>query len=187
MGPTGTMGERARAITAGSLNTRLPVRYMLGAWLAVLSAVAYLDRTNISHCRVQMATNSRSTTPPRLGFSVAFLIGYAAFRSPPGCCQTPGPAGCWPGSGLVERLHGTHKLVRRACVARSDSGVVRFALGAGEAVMYPAASSLWRDGFRSRTRQGQWAGVRRVGVGSGLTPPLVTVESFLQHGWRTSF
>ena len=38
--------------------TRLPIRYLLVVWLGMLSAVAYLDRTNISVAGIQIADDA---------------------------------------------------------------------------------------------------------------------------------
>jgi ACS family glucarate transporter-like MFS transporter len=64
---------------------------------------------------------------------------------------------------------------------------VRFALGAGEATMYPAASQFVERWFPVQER-GRANGLifGGVGVGSGLTPPLVTAI-ILHFGWRASF
>ena len=60
------------------------VRYRLVFWLFVLTAVAYLDRTNISiagvHIRRQFGIDNT-----QLGWLIsAFLLGYAAFQIPAG-------------------------------------------------------------------------------------------------------
>jgi ACS family glucarate transporter-like MFS transporter len=64
---------------------------------------------------------------------------------------------------------------------------IRFALGAGEAVIYPAANQ-----FVARWVPEQERGVINglifagVGAGSGLTPPLLA-WFILHHGWRSAF
>src|SRR5271166_3258213 len=62
----------------------LPVRYLLVLWLLVLSAVAFLDRTNISIAGVQIGREFQIDNA-RLGWVFsAFLIGYASFQIPGG-------------------------------------------------------------------------------------------------------
>jgi ACS family glucarate transporter-like MFS transporter len=65
--------------------------------------------------------------------------------------------------------------------------LVRFALGAGEATMYPATSQFVACWFPVQER-GKANGVifGGIGIGSGLTPPLVTAI-ILHFGWRASF
>jgi ACS family glucarate transporter-like MFS transporter len=63
---------------------------------------------------------------------------------------------------------------------------VRFALGAGEATMFPATSQFVERWFPVQER-GKANGLIFAGVGlSGLTPPLVK-EIILRYGWRASF
>src|SRR5260370_15778098 len=62
----------------------LPIRYLLVTWLFVLSAVAYLDRTNISIAGIQIGKEF-AIDNTHLGWVFsAFLIGYAAFQVPAG-------------------------------------------------------------------------------------------------------
>jgi ACS family glucarate transporter-like MFS transporter len=65
--------------------------------------------------------------------------------------------------------------------------LVRIALGAGEAIMYPAANQFVERWFPIAER-GKANGIifGGVGIGSGLTPPLLTAI-VLQFGWRASF
>jgi len=60
------------------------MRYLLVLWLFVLSAVAYLDRTNISIAGIHIGREF-AVDNVHLGrvFS-AFLVGYAAFQVPVG-------------------------------------------------------------------------------------------------------
>jgi len=61
-----------------------PIRYLLVLWLFVLSAVAYLDRTNISIAGVQISREF-AVDNTHLGWVFsAFLIGYATFQIPAG-------------------------------------------------------------------------------------------------------
>src|ERR1039458_1315105 len=61
-----------------------PIRYFLVLWLLVLSAVAFLDRTNISIAGVQIGSEFKIDNV-RLGWVFsAFLIGYASFQIPGG-------------------------------------------------------------------------------------------------------
>jgi ACS family glucarate transporter-like MFS transporter len=64
---------------------------------------------------------------------------------------------------------------------------IRFALGAGEAVIYPAANQFVARWVPMQER-GFINGLifAGVGAGSGLTPPLLT-WLVIHHGWRAAF
>jgi MFS transporter, ACS family, glucarate transporter len=168
----------------------VPIRYLLVVWLFVLSAVAYLDRTNISIAGIQISKEF-AINNTHLGWVFsAFLIGYAAFQVP---------------AGLLVHRFGTRLVLTFAVlwwgiftvlttlVPPNMSGsivvlvLVRFALGSGEATMYPATSQFVERWFPMRER-GKANGIifGGVGVGSGLTPPLVTAI-IVHYGWRASF
>jgi ACS family glucarate transporter-like MFS transporter len=170
--------------------TRLPIRYVLVFWLFVLSAVAYLDRTNISIAGVQIGSDFH-IDKIHLGWVFSsFLVGYACFQIP---------------AGLLARKLGPRLLlglgvlwwsVFTAITALAPAGIngalllliaVRFALGVGEATMYPATSQFVERWFPIAER-GKANGLifGGVGIGAGLTPPLVTAI-ILHHGWRASF
>src|SRR5271167_5073822 len=63
---------------------RTRVRFFLAFWLFVLSAISFLDRTNISIAGLQISTEY-GLGNQRLGWIFsAFLIGYAGFQLPAG-------------------------------------------------------------------------------------------------------
>jgi ACS family glucarate transporter-like MFS transporter len=168
----------------------LPVRYALVLWLGVLSAVAYLDRTNVSIAGIEICKEF-AISKIRLGWiASAFLIGYAGFQIPAGLlARRLGPRRtlAWLGAWWAFFL---------ALIALIPQGIgnalmvfilVRFALGAGEATMYPAASQFVERWFpvkeRGKANSIIFAG---VGMGSVVSFPLVTAI-ILHHGWRASF
>lgn len=166
------------------------MRWYLVIWFFVLSAVAYLDRVNISIAGSSIATEYHLSNA-RLGYVFSsFLIGYAIFQT--------------PGGRLADRL-GPRRVITIAVVwwgvftaltASVPVGfvgalvaliAVRFLLGAGEAVIYPASNQ-----FVARWIPSQERGIANgwifagVGIGAGITPPLIT-HIMLHHGWRWSF
>jgi len=173
-----------------SVERRTRVRFFLAFWLFVLSGVAFLDRTNISIAGLQISTEY-GLGNQRLGWIFsAFLIGYAGFQVPAG----------WLAARFGPRRVLTIGVVwwgiATALTALLPSGIshavmlliaIRFALGAGEAVIYPAANQ-----FVARWVPVQERGFINglifagVGAGSGLTPPLLT-WLITHHGWRTAF
>ena len=169
---------------------RLPVRYLLVVWLGLLSAVAFLDRTNISVAGIQLGREF-GIDNIHLGWVFsAFLLGYASLQIPAGLVvRRFGPrrvllfAGVW--WGVFTAL--TALVPPRISGAVLVLVLVRFALGAGEATMYPATSQFVERWFpvaeRGRANGIIFAG---VGAGSGFTPILVSTI-IVHYGWRASF
>ncbi|MGA2338426.1 MAG: MFS transporter [Terracidiphilus sp.] len=167
-----------------------PMRYLLVLWLFVLSAVAFLDRTNISIAGVHIGREF-AIDNTHLGWVFSsFLIGYAIFQVPAGLLAKRfgprrvlsfGVAWCSVFAALTAlvppKVHGALLIL----------AIVRFGLGVGEAVIYPAASQFVIRWFPVNER-GKANGLifAGVGLGAGLTPPLVTAI-ILQHGWRAAF
>jgi len=166
------------------------VRWFLILWLFVLSAVSYLDRVNISIAGGSIV-DTYHLTDVELGkvFS-ALVAGYALFQTVGGyLADRFGPrrvltAGVlWWGvfTGLTALVPTGFAGALLLFVA------VRFFLGAGEAVIYPAANQFiarWIP-VRERGLANGWI-FAGVGAGAGLTPPLITYF-MIHHGWRSSF
>ncbi len=168
----------------------LPIRYLLVVWILVLSAIAFLDRTNISIAGVKIGQDFRIDNPHLGWVFSAFLVGYAAF-------QIPG--------GVLVRRFGSRRVLAlglvwwgvftaltalvppRAPGALAELILIRMALGAGEAVMYPAANQFVERWFPAWER-GRANGIvfGGVGLGSAIAPPLLTAI-MLRYGWHASF
>ena len=169
---------------------RTRVRFFLAFWLFVLSGVAFLDRTNISIAGLQIS-REYGLGNQRLGWIFsAFLIGYAGFQLP---------------AGILAARFGPRRVltigvfwwgIATALTAILPSNIphavmlligVRFFLGAGEAVIYPAANQFVARWVPQQER-GFINGLifAGVGAGSGLTPPLLT-WIILSEGWRAAF
>ena len=169
---------------------KIPVRWFLIFWLFVLSAVSYLDRVNISIAGGSIV-DAYHLTDVQLGkvFS-ALVAGYALFQTLGGyLADRFGPRRVLAGGviwwGIFTAL--------TALVPPNISGAlilfvaVRFLLGAGEAVIYPAANQFvarWIP-VRERGIANGWI-FAGVGAGAGLTPPLITYL-MIHYGWRSSF
>lgn len=176
--------------TARELEKQTHVRWFLVFWIFVLAVIAFLDRVNISIAGPSIA-KSYGLSNVQLGtvFS-AFLCGYAFFQTVGGrLADRFGPrrvltAGVvWWGvfTALTAVVPGSTRLALLWFV------MVRFLLGAGEAVMFPASNqfvSRWIPTHERGIANGLiFAG---VGVGAGLSPPLISLVIF-QYGWRASF
>ncbi len=166
------------------------VRFFLAFWLFVLSGVAFLDRTNISIAGLQIG-REYGLGNQRLGWIFsAFLIGYAGFQIPAGWLAARfGPRRVlafgvlWWGAATALTAILPSGMAHAVVMLIA----IRFALGAGEAVIYPAANQFVAYWIPVRER-GFINGLifAGVGAGSGLTPPLLT-WLITHHGWRTAF
>jgi ACS family glucarate transporter-like MFS transporter len=166
------------------------VRWFLVFWLFVLSAVSFLDRVNISIAGSSIATEYH-LTQVQLGWVFsAFLWGYALFQT----------LGGWLADRLGPRRVLTAGVVWWGFFTALTAAVpptiafaiglfvlVRFLLGAGEAIIFPASNQ-----FISRWIPTQERGFANgwifagVGAGAGSAPALVTYI-MLHYGWRSSF
>ena len=166
------------------------VRWFLIFWLFVLSAVAYLDRVNISIAGGLIAEEFHITNV-QLGLVFSsFLFGYALLQTPAGWLADRFGARrmlfvgvlWW---GLFSAL--TAGISSRIASALTLLIVIRFLLGAGEAIIYPTSNQFVSRWIPSNER-GIANGIifAGVGIGAGITPPLI---SFLMahYGWRSSF
>ena len=166
------------------------VRWFLVFWLFVLSAVSYLDRVNISIAGGAIV-DAYHLTDVQLGkvFS-ALVAGYALFQTLGGhLADRFGPRRVLTGGvvwwGVFTAL--TALVPANVPYALLLFVAVRFLLGAGEAVIYPAANQFvarWIP-VRERGIANGWI-FAGVGAGAGLTPPLITYF-MLHYGWRSSF
>jgi MFS transporter, ACS family, glucarate transporter len=169
---------------------RSNVRWFLVFWLFILSAVSFLDRVNISVAASAIASEYR-LSDVQLGWVFsAFLWGYALFQT----------FGGWLADRLGPRLVLTAGVVwwgifttLTAAVSPALTGAVfffvcvRFLLGAGEAIIFPASNQ-----FVSRWIPTQERGIANglifagVGAGAGSAPAIVTYI-MVHYGWRWSF
>jgi ACS family glucarate transporter-like MFS transporter len=159
-------------------------------WMFAISAIAYLDRVNISIAGSSIQ-NEFHLDNVQLGWVFsAFVAGYAL-------CQAPG--------GRLADRFGPRKILALGTVwwavftsvtalvpstlvhALAVLLVVRFTLGLGEAVVYPASNRLVSAWIPSQER-GLANGLifAGVGAGAGVTPPLIT-WILVTYGWRASF
>src|SRR6266478_5805072 len=169
---------------------RLPVRWVLIGWMFLISAIAYLDRVNISIAGPSIAEEFHLSNIQLGGVFSAFVLGYALFQAPGGwLADRIGPRKIlmlgviWWGvfTALVTTLSANLAGLLAILIA------LRLALGIGEAVVYPATNCIvaaWIPAAERGIANGViFAG---VGFGAGVTPPIITW--FLAHyGWRLSF
>ena len=169
---------------------RTRIRWVLIFWMFVVSAIAYLDRVNISIAGPTIIQEFHLTTVQMGWIFSAFVLGYAFFQAPGGLiADRIGPryvlavGVVWWGVFTV--------LITLLPPGAAGSIVlliaIRFALGIGEAVVYPASNCVVAAWIPSSER-GIANGVifSGVGLGSGITPPLITYV-MSHYGWRSAF
>jgi ACS family glucarate transporter-like MFS transporter len=166
------------------------VRYLLIMLLFVVSAVVYIDRSNISIAGIYLAKDY-GISKLQLGWVFsAFLLGYAFFQIPAG--WVVGKLG--PRKTLTMGLVWWSVLsVATALVPPTMAGAlwvliaVRFTLGLGESVAYPSSNQFIAAWFptEERGKANGWV-FGGVGLGSGLAPPLVAFIIY-NYGWHAVF
>ena len=166
------------------------VRWFLVFWLFVLSAVAFLDRVNISIAGSSIASDYHLTNVQLGWVFSSFLAGYALFQTLGGrLADRFGPRRVLAGGVLWWGVF----TALTALVPPGIKGAllwfvtIRFLFGAGEAVVYPASNqfvSRWIP-TQERGKANGWI-FAGVGAGAGLSPPLITFI-MLHYGWRASF
>ena len=165
-------------------------RWVLIGWMFVLSAIAYLNRVGISIAGGSIEQDFH-LNQIQLGWVFsAFVLGYALFQAPGGrLADRFGPR-------RVIALGTVWWFVFAALTGLAPTGIsgalvillaVRFALGMGVAVLYPASNRLvasWIPAAERGVANGWiFAG---VGAGAGIAPPLITYI-LVHSGWRWSF
>jgi MFS transporter, ACS family, glucarate transporter len=169
---------------------RSNVRWFLVFWLFVLSAVSFLDRVNISVAASAIASEYK-LTDVQLGWVFsAFLWGYALFQT----------FGGWLADRLGPRRVLTAGVVWWGIFTALTSAVsptltgavfffvfVRFLLGAGEAIIFPASNQFVSRWIPTQER-GFANGLIFAGVGAGAgSAPVIVTYIMVHYGWRWSF
>ena len=163
------------------------LRWFLVFWLFILSTVSYLDRVNISIAGTSIASEFH-LSKIQLGWVFsAFFWSYALFQA----------LGGWLADKFGPRRVLTVGVVwwgiftaLTAAVSPKIAGaiflllIVRFLLGAGEAIVFPASNQFVSRWIPTQER-GFANGLIFAGVGAGASsaPALVTYI-MLHYGWR---
>jgi MFS transporter, ACS family, glucarate transporter len=167
-----------------------PVRAILVFCLFLLSAIGYLDRTNLSIAGPQIM-REYGLNNIRLGWMMsAFLLGYAGSQILAGWAAIRlGPRRALAFGALWWAVFTTATALVPASLPGSLGVLiaVRFGLGVGEAIIYPASNQFVAR-WIPKSERGRVNGVifAGVGAGAGLTPPLLT-GIIATYGWRAAF
>lgn len=169
---------------------KMPIRAVLVFWLFLLSAIAFLDRTNLTVAGLQISREYHLDNV-RLGWLLsAFLVGYAVSQVLAGWIAVRlGPRRALT---LGVLWWGVFTLATAAVPPTARGALwiliaIRLALGVGEAIIYPTSNQFVARWIPVSER-GRVNGVIFAGVGAGsmLTPPILT-GIILAHGWRAGF
>jgi MFS transporter, ACS family, glucarate transporter len=174
---------------AGLQRERGAIRYRIVALLAAFSLVAYVLRMNISVAAKFMMPDLGLTQIQMGQVFSAFMVGYAIFQVPWGLLGDRwGPRRVLTAAAVLwvatTALTG---LVPRLIFPFASLLFLRFALGAGQAALYPLAARAianWMPG--SERAFGYSIIIAAAAAGSAFTGPLVA-WSMLDLGWRASF
>jgi len=165
------------------------VRWVLIFWILVISAVSFLDRVNISIAGPSIE-HEFHLDHIQLGWIFsAWVLGYALFQVPSGrLADSFGPRRILLLGTVWWALFTALTAMAPANIVGSLAilVVVRFLLGVGESVVYPASNRLVAAWIPSQER-GLANGLifAGVGLGSAVTPPLIAYIIY-HHGWRWS-
>jgi ACS family glucarate transporter-like MFS transporter len=166
------------------------LRWALIVLTFLMGALAFMDRVNISVAAGSIQ-KEYGLSNQQLGWVFsAFLLGYALFQVPGGrTADRFGPRVVIALGILWWSLFTFMTAVVPVGIALSVVLfiAVRFSLGIGEAVMFPASNRLVAAWIPSPER-GVANGVifSAAGAGSAIAPPLVTFI-LINWGWRWSF
>jgi MFS transporter, ACS family, glucarate transporter len=179
-----SLGERM------SQPRKIQIRWILIFWMFVVSAIAYLDRVNISIAGQAIAKEFNLSNVELGWVFSAFVLGYALFQVPGGRLADRMGARTILGLGVL--WWGVFTCLITFLSPETGALVailiaVRFCLGMGEAVVYPASNGIVASWIPSSER-GIANGIifAGVGFGAGVASPLVRfiLEAY---GWRWSF
>jgi ACS family glucarate transporter-like MFS transporter len=184
------MDSATGAKTGSPVEPAGSVRWLVICCTFVVAAVSYLDRNNVSIAAASLQREfGLSNTQLGAVFS-AFIMGYAFTQ---------------PIAGRIADRFGASRSILVAIIWWSvftallpalPAGIpgaiilllaLRFLLGVGEAIIFPASNRLVASWIPSRER-GLANGLifAGVGVGGGVAPPLITYV-MINHSWHWAF
>lgn len=166
------------------------VRWLLIFLMFVISAVSYLDRVNWSIAVLPIEQTFHLSDIQFGWIFSAWALGYALFQAPSGhLADRFGPRVTLALGTIWWALFTALTALVPAGLAGSLGLMVgvRFLLGAGESVVYPASNRLVASWIPSQDR-GIANGLifAGVGAGAGITPRLITYV-ILNFGWQWAF
>jgi len=166
------------------------IRWLLVGSVALVGAISFLDRVNISIAGPSIASQYRLTDLQLGWIFAAFAAGYSLFQIPAGwAADRFGPRRVLTFGTVWWAVFTTLTACIPGGIARAVLVFwsVRFLLGVGECVMYPS-SNRWVAAWIPTAERGLANGLIFAGVGAGaaFTPPIIAAI-MLHFGWRAAF
>jgi ACS family glucarate transporter-like MFS transporter len=166
------------------------IRWLMIGLIFLVSAVSYLDRTNISIAAPALKLDLAISDVQMGTIFTAFVLGYALTQ--PFAGRLADRFGAYPVIA-IGILWWSALTAVTGLLSTSISGAfalmvgVRLLLGIGESVIYPASNRLVANWIPSQER-GLANGLifAGVGFGAGVAPPLVTAI-MAAYSWRAAF
>ena len=164
-----------------------PVRYLVLAWLCLAAALAYGQRLLLGLCTT-LVQNDLELSDEAMGWVLgAFFITYAAFQIPGGWLASrwgsrAALALCVAGCSLAATCTG-------AAVGLTTLLLLRLAAGAGQAGIFPAATSTIAHWF-PRTERAVPSGMLTGFMSAGGAGAIAAGGWLLQQeylGWRAAY
>lgn len=172
------------------MGMRHRVRWILIFLMFVISAISFLDRVNWSIAFLPIEQTFRLSDLEFGSVFSAWALGYALFQAPSGyLADRFGPRRTLALGTMAWAIFTALTALVPPGLAGSLAMLmgVRFLLGAGESVVYPASNRLvasWIPSLERGVANGFiFAG---VGAGAGITTPLITYVIF-HYGWKWAF
>jgi ACS family glucarate transporter-like MFS transporter len=156
----------------------------------IVAAVSYLDRNNVSIAASSLQREFRISNVQLGALFSAFLLGYALMQPVAGRMADRIGASRAIAIGIIWWSAFTALLPAVPVGIGNALAVlmsVRFLLGMGEAIIFPASNRLVASWIPTRER-GLANGIifAGVGVGGSIAPPLITFV-MLSYSWRWAF
>jgi len=156
----------------------------------IVAAVSYLDRNNVSIAASSLQREFHISDVKLGALFSAFLLGYALMQPVAGRMADRIGASRAIAIGIIWWSAFTALLPAVPIGIGNALAVliaVRFLLGAGEAIIFPASNRLVASWIPTRER-GLANGIifAGVGVGGSIAPPLITFV-MLSYSWRWAF
>lgn len=170
------------------------IRWLILSLMLAISTVTFIDRVNVSIAGKYIMNEYNLDSITMGSIFSAFVLGYALFQVPGGWLGDKfGPRKLvtfaviwWSVFTVLTAYAGDWFLVVPLGIVGSFM-VVRFLIGAGEAVAYPNFNRAIANWMAPTERAlGNGVTIAGVGLGAAITPPFVA-WIMVTYGWRESF
>jgi ACS family glucarate transporter-like MFS transporter len=170
------------------------VRWRVMALLAVVSALTFLDRLNLSIAGQYIQQQFRLSTQTLGWILSAFVLGYAFFQVPGGwLADRYGPrivitvAILWWSIFSAATAIAPHLLFAGWFGVAWSFAIIRFLIGLGEGATFPNANKIVSS-WMPATQRGIGNSMFLAGIGlGGVLTPILIAWMMRKWGWQVSF